>query len=655
MQGQLHKICESYICEILCLDNLEHVNILINRHIKYNDQGVSIDSYLYHHDRLRYLLAINHLFTTLYGMYIPRLYAKQIIDTICIGDSYSDLSIASIDRATASIVSALSHEYTILSQNCNKIKLILNTFLSDLAKYTINNTEDCLNMWLLRYSDSQKTISRPFILFTKHLYPYLKNRIESYLVNPITLNTLEWTTYKRTRTLYMYPYESELDVALYMCVKDTSMFNSVQNSIVILITNKDVKLISTLLGAIKSIFNKQIVIVANKDIHKEIKNQYEYVAMINHDDQMVVTLCMLPLKLAKKVIYIGQNSNVINTISNLDKVIWLHNVNSPSGLCDVSLNRFNSSHQYIVITDDSIVSKQCLHQGIDFLPWGVSIIDTTIIKDSLQFFLTDGSCTKKTITYKYLFHIYILNFKGKESLAKPDSSKKCIVMIDNRKNGLSLLCIYVTLANLKANHWNVVIITSTASKDFYMTHIGHVATVCVHDALDVDQFNVNALSEFMKTKKLWELLIELDYKHCLTIQDDGCVIRPGIEVYLESVIPDYVGAPWSRLSKDNIQLALMIPNLVGNGGVSWRSINKCLCITETSYNASALFLYNLIKVPEDVFFAKEFHERGDRVPDHDVAKLFSSEQILHNSSFCFHKIWNYHSYEAIVDFFKDIL
>jgi hypothetical protein len=233
----------------------------------------------------------------------------------------------------------------------------------------------------------------------------------------------------------------------------------------------------------------------------------------------------------------------------------------------------------------------------------------------------------------------------------PKSTPHCVLLLDNRANGLSILAVLLTLANLDRTKWTPVIYTKAAHKEFYIKHIPGVVTH-THQLLEVDNFDIESCNTLMKDPTFWKPLQHFD--KCLIVQDDGMLIRKGLETsgFMDY---DYVGAPW-KVCPENQEVAVLTKNgMVGNGGFCLRSIKACIDITETSsHTKELLFNKRLQSIQEDVWFAKEFTVKGYNVCPAEKAKMFSVEQVYHKDTLGFHKIWAYHQPEQVRDFFLNI-
>lgn len=234
-------------------------------------------------------------------------------------------------------------------------------------------------------------------------------------------------------------------------------------------------------------------------------------------------------------------------------------------------------------------------------------------------------------------------------------NRKCdniIVTIDNRPNPFTALATLFTLKNVDRDQWNINIYTSDDSKQYYMRMLNarcgsHVDTI---DALNTEAFNIDTYNDILKSSEFWNGLSR--YKKVLIIQDDGMLLRSGIERYLEY---DYVGAPWvdeagNRFIKDNIN-----SELVGNGGFSLRDMYLSKMVTEKYIKEKNILFYeNKVAIPEDVYFVKHLKEEGANIADNKEAQGFSCEQVLTRDTLGFHKPWGYHHHqdlEAFLDSF----
>ena len=235
-----------------------------------------------------------------------------------------------------------------------------------------------------------------------------------------------------------------------------------------------------------------------------------------------------------------------------------------------------------------------------------------------------------------------------------------VVVIDSRPNIWSVLSALVTMDNLDPKRWGLVVFCGNANSRFMERHL---QPIFVADALIIEElpelcdgikpnFDIEDFNTLLKSGSFWG---RLGGPHALLVQDDGMIVRPGMEdgPFLSF---DFVGAPWIDVEA-NAELKRQVPSLVGNGGLSLRHVAKMFAISEREgLNSSRLFNHNLQPVPEDVFFSSNAHSLGGvRVCPAEVAEAFSIEQRKPVEGAApalgFHKPWPYIPREAVREFF----
>lgn len=229
-----------------------------------------------------------------------------------------------------------------------------------------------------------------------------------------------------------------------------------------------------------------------------------------------------------------------------------------------------------------------------------------------------------------------------------DTSPHCVLLVDNRANIWSVLACRITLANLIPGTWDLVICTSPCNHGFYREHLGECKFI-TDRRMGVRDFNPCMYSDLMKDPDLWAQL--KIYDKCLVIQDDGIIVRPGIEgsglfKY------DYTGAPWSDVDA-NQHLKRYNNDLVGNGGCSLRTVDvmhRCCC--DCRELAHELWMNDTEVIAEDVFFSKAVGMVGGTCATFAAASTFSSEQVLNPVSYGIHKMWPYHSPDIVMKFLQ---
>eukprot|EP00798_Chlamydomonas_sp_ICE-L_P017282 gene17282-biopygen26197 len=195
-----------------------------------------------------------------------------------------------------------------------------------------------------------------------------------------------------------------------------------------------------------------------------------------------------------------------------------------------------------------------------------------------------------------------------------------VVVVENRPNVWSMLSVLVTLDNLDVRRWPCVVVFCAPANERFVERclLPHLVpkgvelvTVVLEESLSSyphlpgqKPFSINTYSALLKSAAFWRKLKAVAVgKMALFVQDDGMVVRPGIEDDEELMAQDYVGAPWAD-TPANAELKRLAPTLVGNGGLSLRRVDACLdvVVTTKSKGVCRLFNLNLQPEPEDVFF-----------------------------------------------------
>jgi hypothetical protein len=198
--------------------------------------------------------------------------------------------------------------------------------------------------------------------------------------------------------------------------------------------------------------------------------------------------------------------------------------------------------------------------------------------------------------------------------------------------------------------WTCIVFTSRDAKEFYNSWVGHFAEVIDVNDLNVPKFHIDAYNFFLMDENLWE---SLDYDKCLVFQDDGVLLRPGIERFMAY---DYVGAPWADAPGNEYLKKKINQDMVGNGGLSLRTVSAMSKISTLYQDEKRmLFFNNLNNIPEDVYFCWHAKRLEYAMPSTTIASEFSSEELLNMKSIGFHKVWGYHHPTHTKMFFNGIL
>lgn len=272
----------------------------------------------------------------------------------------------------------------------------------------------------------------------------------------------------------------------------------------------------------------------------------------------------------------------------------------------------------------------------------------------------DLSCPTRTINSRnglllYMNFVYLYFMRnltkivGLEDGSSRDSQYK-VVLLDNRANPLSVFSVLFTLSNLNVG-WSCKIYTSTPAIPYYKKFLGRVAEISHLPVLDIPRFHIDIYNNILKSADFWRSIKSIK---TLVIQDDGVLLRPGIERFMEY---DFVGASWvdnvaNQYIKENIT-----EDLVGNGGFSLRTNSHMINICENfKKEKSWLFYKNITQIPEDVYFVYGLKRTdGSRMPSFQVGTEFASEEVCNMGSIGVHKLWSYHIADVTQRFFNSLL
>lgn len=250
-----------------------------------------------------------------------------------------------------------------------------------------------------------------------------------------------------------------------------------------------------------------------------------------------------------------------------------------------------------------------------------------------------------------------------------------VVLIDSRANVWSALAVLVTLDNLRAADWSLLVLCGERNEAFMrealLPHVPHARFEVLPElsggALDIEAYNV-----LLKSAALWRRLArDGRVARVLTVQDDGMLALPGLDDDAAMLAQDFLGAPWTRAQDAYRRLmedAGVDAGFVGNGGLSLRNPAAMLeiCEAEQARLARTLFNNNLQPLPEDVFFAVALARRG-RAPPRELAARFAFEAELPGAPDAsalapaqqlplgFHKPWPYSPAGDVADAFARLL
>lgn len=259
-----------------------------------------------------------------------------------------------------------------------------------------------------------------------------------------------------------------------------------------------------------------------------------------------------------------------------------------------------------------------------------------------------------------IFHQFVLRYyqKNKNDMVHMIPPNKgadnVIVLVDSRRNIMSIMSILITYHNLVQQDWDIIIVCpdDVATRQWYKTYLGENIELNTSFNTPMHGYTLDVYNDLFKSVDFWQFFEHRGYKRALIIQDDGMIIRKGLELK-EWFDCDYVGAPWSEHFFGNHELVKITKNrMVGNGGLSLRNLSAMVDIcTRHAKDARELHFMGVIQEPEDIFFAKH----AVRVPSIVDASDFSTEGMMNKMSLGFHKLWAYHALATICEYFNLIL
>lgn len=243
-----------------------------------------------------------------------------------------------------------------------------------------------------------------------------------------------------------------------------------------------------------------------------------------------------------------------------------------------------------------------------------------------------------------------------------------VVLIDTRRNVWSAMAVLITLDNLDARDWSVSVFCADRNLEFMRSCLSQVPHARVEALPELSKesgaaavsFDVETYNDLLKSPSFWA---RTRAPRVLVVQDDGMIVRRGLEEDVELMAQDYVGAPWADTppNRTMLQAAGVRTELVGNGGLSLRRTEAMKRACELGRSTGAdrrLFNHNLQPVPEDVFFASS--TTCVLECPRTVAARFSFEQTEPTSNTVppplgFHKPWAYLPVAHVDAYFEDVL
>jgi len=261
-----------------------------------------------------------------------------------------------------------------------------------------------------------------------------------------------------------------------------------------------------------------------------------------------------------------------------------------------------------------------------------------------------------------VFQQFMLRYYAKHSLDIVSSFnpkprlRNAVLLIDSRNNIMSIVSLLITFYNLSNDAWSLVIVCNVNNIEYYKTCLGEHAVRHIDFITEfymaVDGYTIDMYNNLLKSTIFWER-ISANYAKVLLIQDDGMIIRKGLEDAEFFGTCKYIGAPWCpNLPENKALFSLTQGRMVGNGGLSLRDTKAMLavCMQHKDKNKE-LHFNSLQQEPEDVFFARHCVDVGSI----SEAVTFSTEQVISPRSYGFHKFWPYHQLQDVCRVFNSIL
>jgi hypothetical protein len=627
----------TFFCDLFLVEDSSEINGIHELYKVENGKAVIDYNNLLSRSEIKFLIICDKLYLELFGVHVPRPVA-------CMFKQYNNLDQEDLINTLLTYVIKTSFYRYIINEN-----LIKNYQVKLRQELNINSLpycKDALSQWIVRGSATgthNESLFKSFIKMSDMTFNVAnssgQNKMSSFIYTcpkVIEDNLL----------LCRREYDNRTTMNLYDIAMQRYLYNL---PCVLFAQDLDNITKETYLNMIGSLENSKIVLLQSTPFEPLCDH-------ITFNYSNIEDLQTIPYKLLNKLYIVGK----------FEKVMLQHFMLCPRPVWFTDYYQSGTSLTQIVSNDspccEIIENNDALSlPGIDIFP--------TISAALLKVFLKPTSNTCKMV-YRHIAMMFkkeLRNIQERLKLLTDMNLEKgknggymmknkigkfkqnCLLLIDNRENGLSLLAVIISLLYLDPTLWDVVIVTSTKSCSYYQNNLPF-ARVIVIPQLDYVHFDVEVYNTVCKSSNLWESL--QGYNKCLTIQDDGFLVKAGIE---QSIIfnYDYVGAPWITC-KSNEEVR-HLTNMVGNGGFSLRSVNACRTITSEEGLKNLLFNNNVQPIQEDVYFSHMMTKQGYQVAPVSVAKTFSIEQVYVKDSFGFHKFWMYHDEQYVKEWLENNL
>jgi len=241
--------------------------------------------------------------------------------------------------------------------------------------------------------------------------------------------------------------------------------------------------------------------------------------------------------------------------------------------------------------------------------------------------LTKSSLEKNMLLYESVLDNIKLNHKSVH-WSKPNKTQKLSVCIVEPRQHKYLKAVLYNMANIYANTDVSLYIVHTDINKQLINTITHNWTGVQKYTLNKDNLTISEYNHLLSSKSFYDMF---QSEFVLIFQTDSLIFKQIPNEYFKY---DYVGAPWKRDHNPR----------VGNGGFSLRkvSVMKHIC---TGHNRK-------VDPNEDLYFSKNLVNH--KLPNVDLAKQFSVEQLYYESPVGIHQVYRFHNYEKLKKLLSNI-
>lgn len=210
-------------------------------------------------------------------------------------------------------------------------------------------------------------------------------------------------------------------------------------------------------------------------------------------------------------------------------------------------------------------------------------------------------------------------------------AKYAAVIIEGRPHFAFSYVVRSTMWMLSGD-WHLHVFHSLLSEDFVKFALKDIPGT-EFNPLDVTNIDIPYYNALLKSPEFWDTF---SASKILIFQTDALLLRPGIEPFLDS---DYIGAPWHQENERWSLMKQTMPEGVGNGGLSIRSVS-CSRYVASKHGKEDT-------EQEDVFFVRHFLNLNFTVAKRKDAFEFCLEVPIHElnktNHLAVHAAWYYHS------------